>query len=573
MNPVVERMITNFKEMSRVKKAGLGLLAMVVVAGFTTMFIWANKTVFGTAYSGLTGEDAAAVVSVLKTNKIPYKLAGDGTTILVPESMVYDVRLTMAKEGIPKGEGVGYEIFDKPEFGTTEFVQKINKKRALQGELVKTIKAFEEVKNARVMIVLPKESVFVEEIKKPSASILLELNSDLNKEQVASIAHLVASSVQDLTPELVTIVDTTGRILFEGKSEEEQARIDAENLADAQYQYKVRFEENLSKRIQTMLERIVGQGKAIVRVTSEMDFSQKSMNQEIYDPFERGGEFVRSRKNRAEKIVQLTEDVPIPSTVNPITDENLNGQQTKERVNKSDDTYNYEISKQVLATNKPMAELTRLSVAAVIDGVYVYKENKDGEKQKVYQPRSAEEMLQFRNIVSRAMGQDEARGDQVSMECFPFASISELDQDEPEVTGWKKIQKDYGRLIANLILVVVLFLLVIRPIIKTVKDVKATVELEALPEPEAMEEEKDIPFDRMDAQQQQEYLESMSEEEKEMFLEQMSPSERNAYIANLSVAERARYYARTDLEKTMNILKVWASETTPPPKKKEEKED
>ncbi len=573
MNPVVERIVTNFKEMSRVKKVGLGLLAMIVVAGFTTMFIWTNKTVFGTAYSGLTGEDAAAVVTILKTNKIPYKLVGDGTTILVPESMVYDVRLTMAKEGIPKGDGVGYEIFDKPEFGTTEFVQKINKKRALQGELVRTIKAFDEVKNARVMIVLPKESVFVEEIKKPSASILLELNSDLSKDQVASIAHLVASSVQDLTLDLVTIVDTAGRILFENKSQEEQALIDAENLADAQYQYKLRFEENLSKRIQTMLERIVGQDKAIVRVTSEMDFSQKSMNQEIYDPFERGGEFVRSRKNRAEKIVQLTEDVPIPSTVNPITDEDMNGQQTNERVNKSDDTYNYEISKQVLATNKPMAVLTRLSVAAVIDGVYVYKKGKDGKTQKVYQPRSEEEMIQFRNIVSKAMGHDEARGDQVSMESFPFASISELAQDEPEVTGWQKVQKDYGRLIANLILVVVLFLLVIRPIVKTVKDVKATVELEALPEPEEAEEEKDIPFERMDPMQQQDYLATMSEEEKEAFLDQLSSSERNAYIANLTVSERAQYYARTNRERTLNILKVWAAETTPPPKKKKEEEE
>ncbi len=165
---------------------------------------------------------------MLKSSKIPYRLTGDGTTILVPDAKVYDIRLTMAKEGIPKGTGVGYEIFDKSEFGTTEFVQKINKKRALQGELARTIAAFEAVKDAKVMIVLPKESVFVEETKQPSASILLELIADLEKEEVAAIAHLVASSVQDLTPKLVTIVDTAGRILFEGKSEEEQARIDAE---------------------------------------------------------------------------------------------------------------------------------------------------------------------------------------------------------------------------------------------------------------------------------------------------------------------------------------------------------
>jgi flagellar M-ring protein FliF len=301
MNPVIERVITTLKELPMSRKIALGVFAMVLVAGFTTMFIWTNKTQFRAAYSGLTKEDAAAVVDVLKELNTPYQLTGDGTTIMVPEAVVYEVRLTMAKEGIPKGGGVGYEIFDKSEFGTTEFVLKINKKRAIQGELSRTIQAFDEVKNARVMIVLPKDSVFVEEVKKPSASILLELSSDLDKEKVTAIAHLVASSVQDLTPKLVTIVDTAGRILFEGQSEEEQARIDAENLADTQYQYKVRFEENLTRRIQTMLERIVGKDKAIVRVTSEMDFSKNDMNEEIYDPFERGGDFIRSRKTGLKK--------------------------------------------------------------------------------------------------------------------------------------------------------------------------------------------------------------------------------------------------------------------------------
>ena len=563
MNPVVERIITTFREMSLPRKIALGVLALAVIAGFTTMFIWTNKTSFKAAYTGLTREDAAAVVELLKTSNTPYRLTGDGTTIMVPESMVYDVRLTMAKEGIPKGAGVGYEIFDKTEFGTTEFVQKINKKRALQGELARTIQAFDEVKNAKVMIVLPKESVFVEETKQPSASILLELISDLEKEEVASIAHLVASAVQDLTPKLVTIVDTAGRILFEGKSEEEQARIDAENLADAQYQYKVRFEENLTRRIQTMLERIVGAEKAIVRVTSEMDFSKNNMNEEIYDPFERGGEFVRSRKNKAERVVQITEDIGIPSSVNPITDEDPPGEQTNERVNKSDDTVNYEISRRVRETQKPMATLTRLSVAAVIDGKYEFQTDESGETKRVYVPRPDAEMKQFEDIVIKAMGYNEERNDQVSMECFPFASIGEI-EGAPKLTGWKMVQKEYGRLIANLLLVLVLFLFIIRPIIKTVRDIKVTVEQEALPSPEELalleEEEREPEFVDMDADQQREFLELMTEEQKEEFLKKMTASERAAYLANLSPNEKARYYANKDLYKTVNIIKGWVSE-------------
>jgi flagellar M-ring protein FliF len=564
MNPVVERIITTFKEMSLPRKIALGVFALVLVAGFTTMFIWTNKTTFRAAYTGLNQEDASAVVEVLKSSNTPYRLTGDGTTIMVPETMVYDIRLTMAKEGIPKGEGVGYEIFDKTEFGTTEFVQKINKKRALQGELARTIKAFDEVKNARVMIVLPKESVFVEETKQPSASILLELLTDLDKEKVASIAHLVASAVQDLTPKLVTIVDTAGRILFEGKSEAEQARIDAENLADAQYQYKVRYEENLTRRIQTMLERIVGKDKAIVRVTSEMDFSKNNVNEEIYDPFERGGEFIRSRKNKAERVTQSTEDIGIPSSVNPITDEDQTGEQTNERINKSDDTVNYEISRRIRETQKPMATLSRLSVAAVIDGSYEYQTDEDGNRKRVYVPRSPEEMKQFENIVIKAMGYNEERNDQISMESFPFASIGDLETGEPKLTGWRMVQQEYGRLIANLLLVLVLFLFVIRPIIKTVRDIKVTVEQEALPSPEELalleDEDKEPTFVEMDADQQREFLEMMTEEQKEDFIRKMTASEKAAYLANLSPNEKAKYYANKDLVKTVNIIKGWISE-------------
>nr|NJM03462.1 flagellar M-ring protein FliF [Desulfobacula sp.] len=564
MNPVIEKILTTLREMPLSRKIALGVLAMALVAGFTTMFIWANKTEFRVAFSGLTKEDAALVVEKLKESNTPYRLTGDGTTITVPEAVVYDVRLAMAKDGIPKGGHVGFEIFDKTEFGTTDFVQNINKTRAIQGELARTITAFDEVKTARVMIVMPKDSVFVEEVKKPSASILLELNSDLDKEKVTAIAHLVASAIEDLTPKLVTIVDTAGRILFEGKSEEEQAKINAENLADAQYQHKIRFEENLTKRIQTMLERIVGKDKAIVRVTSEMDFSEDGMNEEIFDPFERGGEFVRSRKNRAEKVVGLTEEIPIPSTVNPIVgDDKLQGEQNKELANKSDDTFNYEISKRVREVKKPMAVLSRLSVAAVVDGKYETRADEGGNQGRTYVPRSAEEMKQFQDIVVKAMGYNEERSDQVSVECFPFASIAEIEA-EPGPKGLEKIQEQYGRLIANLLIVVALFLLVIRPIVKTVKEIKTTVEREALPSPEDLallgEEKKPPTFIEMDAKQQKEFLELMTEEQREEFLSRMNPEERVAYLMNMPVNEKARYYAEKDLLRTVNILKGWISE-------------
>lgn len=575
MNPVMEQIVTIYKDMPLSRKIAFGVLILMMVAGFTAMFIWANKTEFKAAYTGLSETDASAIVSALKESNTPYRLKGEQGIILVPASQVYEVRLAMAKEGIPKGSGIGYEIFDQTDFGTTEFVQKINKKRAIQGELARTIRAFDEVKEAKVMIVLPKDSVFVEETKKPSASILLELTSDIDKGKVAAIAHLVASSIEDLTPKLVTIVDTAGRILFEGKSEEEKSRIEARNLADAQYKYKVRYEKNIGDRIQTMLERIVGKDKAIVRVTSELDFSTSSVNEEIYDPFERETTFVRSKKILAENASKPVEQAEIPSSVNPVVPPGgTAGTQGLETINKKNDTLNYELSRRTLQTVKPMAVLKRLSVAAVIDGKYEYKTDESGNSVRAYVPRSKPEMKQFSDIVVKAMGYSEARQDQVSMECFPFASIGELGKAQPEFTGWRMVQKEYGRTIANILLVLLLFLFVIRPIIKTVKGIKESVDDKAMPGADEMglledgSGEKEPEFTEMTADDQKYYLDSMSDQERDNFITGMTPVQKAAYLDNLTLSEKAAYYAETDVAKTANIIKGWLGEVEDKEKEK-----
>ena len=566
MNPVIEKIVGTLKELSRLRKIILGVLILVVLAGFTTMFLWANKTVYKVAYKSLSKSDASEIVFKLKDSNTPYRLEDGGSTILVPEKDVYDVRLSMAKDGIPKGGGVGYEIFDKTEFGTTEFVQKINKKRAIQGELARTITAFDVVKSARVMIVLPKDSVFVEETKKPSASILLELTGELDEEKRAAIAHLVASSVQDLTPRLVTIVDTAGRILFEGKSEEEKAKIEAKNLADAQYQYKLRYEKNMGDRIQTMLERIVGKDKAIVRVTAEMDFSKDNVSEEIYDPYERGTEFVRSRKSRSENVKNDEGEVNEPSSVNPIVPPAQQTDQsgTGEVVNKNADTLNFEISKRVREQKKPMVIVKRVSVAAVVDGRYEFKEAESGETKRSYTQRPANEMRQFEDIVVKAMGFNESREDQVTVECFPFTSIAAMEKPGEELIGWRKIQKEHGRAIANMLLVLLLFLFVIRPILKTVRDVKSTVEQEEQDKLDAsslLDEEREPKFIELSGPQQRDYLALMVPEEKSKFLTNMSGNEKASYIANMAMLDKAKYYADVDFDKSVNILKGWLSET------------
>lgn len=569
MNPFFEQVVKIYREMSLYKKIALGVLILMMTSGFITMFVWANKVEFKAAYTGLSEEDASTIVSKLKENKIPYKLQNGGTTILVQEAQVYEVRLSMAKDGIPKGSGVGYEIFDKTDFGTTEFVQKVNKLRAIQGELARTIRAFEEVKDAKVMIVLPKDSVFVEETKKPSASILLELKADLDDEKVSAIAHLVSSAIEDLTPELVTIVDTTGRILFEAKTmEEKKAQQKIHDLAETQYRYKERYETDLANRIETMLERIVGKDKAIVRVVSEMDFTTNSVNEEIYDPFERNSEFVRSKKDLSESARKRTEDKGTPSSVNPITNEDPNAVKNIEEVTKSDNTVNYELSRRVSETVKPMAVIKRVSVAAVIDGKYEYKTDENGNRVKTYVPRSEEEMKQFTDVVGKAVGYNEEREDQVSMESFPFASIDEMGKDEPGLKGWRFVQKEYGRTIANVLLIILLFLFVIRPIIKTAKDIQTSVEQAALPQPDptelleqAPEEEEPEPsFVELDPQSQKDILSAMSSEERDAFIAALPSADREIYLSSIKVSEKAFYLAKSDIDRSANIIKAWLTE-------------
>ncbi|MBF0112475.1 MAG: flagellar M-ring protein FliF [Desulfamplus sp.] len=569
MNPFFEQIVKIYKEMSLYKKIALGTLILVTIAAFITMFVWANKVEFKAAYTELSEEDASTIVSKLKENKVPYKLQNGGSIILVPEANVYDVRLDLARQGIPKASGVGYEIFDTTDFGTTEFVQKINKLRAIQGELARTIRAFEEVKDAKVMIVLPKDSVFVEETKKPSASILLELKSDLDDDKVSAIAHLVSSAIEDLTPELVTIVDTTGRILFEAKTmEEKKAQQKVQDLAETQYKYKERYETDLSNRIETMLERIVGKDKAIVRVVSEMDFTTSSINEELYDPFERNTTFVRSKKLMTEAARKASEDKGTPSSVNPITNEEPKAENNVEEVKKSDDTVNYEISRRVSETVKPMAVIKRVSIAAVIDGKYEYKTDENGNRVRNYVPRTEEEMKQFHDVVGKAVGYNEEREDQVSVESFPFASIDEMGQDDPELKGWKFVQKEYGRTIANVLLIILLFLFVIRPIIKTAKDIQTSVEQAALPEPDAKElleqaqkeEEPEPSFIELDPQEQKEILNAMSPEERDKFIAGLPYAEREAYLSSIKISEKAFYLAKSDLERSANIIKGWLTE-------------
>lgn len=443
------------------RKIAVGALLFVVITLFCGIIFWSNMVEYRPLYSGLSPEDASQVVTRLKDLKVPYKLDNGGTGVSVPADQLYDLRLSMASEGIPKGGGVGFEIFNKTEFGTTEFVQKLNYQRALQGELARTIREIDEVRDARVLIVMPKDSVFVEETKPPSASVLLKLRKSLPQSQVNAIVHLVASSVEGMTPDRVTVVDSQGKILSSGVPEDEDKQ-----LLNSQLTYKLAYERNLTQRVQSMLEQIVGQGKCIVRVTADMDFSRVDVSEELYDP---DGQVVRSRQNVVEKNDKTNVGPEDISSVNPLAD--MDTAKRTEKQERNDDTVNYEISRTTRRTTQPLGQVTRLSVAAVLDGTYTTETAEDGTRSRAYHARTPEEMQLFSSIVRQAMGYSADREDQVTVESMPFTMEEGWEMEKEPVTGVNKLVDDYGKMGLNLLAVVLIFFFVVRPLIRTLRDV------------------------------------------------------------------------------------------------------
>ena len=466
MNNVMSQLVNVIRSLPLSRKISIAFTLALVIAGFALMFMWANQADYQVLFNNLSPEDGGAIVSKLRERNIPFKIEANGTVIMVPAEKVHELRLTLAGDGLPRGGNIGFEIFDHTDFRTTTFVQELNYRRALQGELARTINQFKEVNSSKVFIVIPKESLFVEESKPATAAIQLDLRSSLPPAKLAAIIHLVASAVEGLEPGQVTVVDTKGRIIFKGGDGDNPPAL----LSNAQLDYKGKVEGEIRKNVQSMLEGIVGIGKAIVRVNAEIDFSRATLNEEEYDPY---ATVVRSERN-IEESAQASEGTAETAqtlinkrrgVVPPATG-------AEKRNTKKDVATNYEINKITRTILKPAGTIKRLSVAAVIDGTYTVETLRDGTTKRTYIQRSEEELRKFEDLVKRAMGYSEDREDQISLNSMSFSETVSADT-LTESTGSKfdimKLVGNYRRTIVNLLLVILVFFLVIRPLLKGLK--------------------------------------------------------------------------------------------------------
>jgi len=368
-------------------------------------------------FDGVDPKDAALIIQQLQTDNIPYKIPKEDV-ILIPEDKVYEERMKLAGAGLPKSSQVGFELFDKQDFGATDFDQQVKYLRAIEGELSKTIQSLRPVQKATVSVAIPKETVFVSKDIPPTASVVLSLNPNmqLSSKQIFGIKNLVASSVPKLKPENVRIVNQDGEPLGE-----DDELTTSRELAASQLKYKQNLEKVYEDKILNILTPIIGgQNRVVAKVNIEFDFSQKNSTQEKFDP----ENVVRSEQNLEEKRegFRPKEIGGVPGAVSNIGPvQGLEDNELKEKYEKTQATTNYEISKTTSSIKGEFATVKRVSAAVVVDGKYEIANN-NGIEEVIYTPQSDTELASIQDLVKQAIGYAQNRGDEVTVSNFRFDS-------------------------------------------------------------------------------------------------------------------------------------------------------
>jgi flagellar M-ring protein FliF len=410
----LKRIFEHFSEIVKRMSVSQVVMLVAIVAGMIVGIVavagWLGKVTYQPLYANLDSSEAAQITTYLTDKKIPYQLSAGGTTIKVPESDLYEARLALASQGLPHSGTVGYSIFDETNLGMTDFLQKLNFRRALEGELAKTISSLNEVRAARVHIVIPEERLFAEQQKEATASVVLKLThrDGLTKSQISGISHLVASSVEGLKSGNITIVDYNGNILSGGNSGSDNIALTSNQLEVTQA-----LEQDLERKAQTMLDGVLGMGKSIVRVSAELDFQEYSRTSENYDP----------------NLVAIRSEQRTEATDQASKKGEENAEDTQE--NRSEVTVtNYEVSKTVEALRNAPGTIKRLSVAVTLDGTYSMIENSDGVEELVYEPRPQDEIDRLSAIVKNVVGFSAERNDQIEIVNIAFDNTYLQDQQK-----------------------------------------------------------------------------------------------------------------------------------------------
>ncbi|MBX3592154.1 MAG: flagellar M-ring protein FliF [Burkholderiaceae bacterium] len=451
--------------------AGLAALVAIVVASLA----WSRQPDYRVLFTNLSDKDGGAVIAALSQMNVPYRFAPGGAAILVPEDRVHDARLKLASQGLPRGGTVGFELMENQKFGVTQFQERLNFQRGLEGELARSIQSLAAVQNARVHLALPVQNGFLREQQKPSASVLLSLypGRTLDRGQVAGIVHLVASSVPDLAPKQVSVIDQTGSLLSsDGESP-------ANGLDASQLNYVRQLESGFTQRVLDIVEPIVGTGNVRAQVTADVDFTQSESTAEQYRP-NQGGEPAAVRSQQvlesadASAAAQgipgaLSNQPPVPATA-PV---NGAAQPTAAAAagrpgsagGRREATTNYEVDKTVRVTRNATGTIRRLTAAIVVN----HRRTVDESGKVTLAPLTPAELENVNALVRETIGFNRERGDSINVVNAPFTEIEA--PKEPALAIWQQpeniaLARDVGKQLGLLLLAVIVIFTLIRPALK-----------------------------------------------------------------------------------------------------------
>ncbi len=462
MNGILEFL----KNLGAPRVAAMGAVALGLVGFFVYIILRMSQPQMALLFSDLTLEDSAQIVKELERRQVRFQLRNDGAQVFVQQEQVARVRLQLAETGMPRGGGVGYEIFDKGDaLSSTSFVQNMNQLRALEGELARTIRGIERVQTARVHLVMPERALFSRERTEPSASIVLRVRGGLEPQQIRAVRHLVASAVRGLSPQRISIVDESGRLLADGAG-------DAAGMTGTSIdERRASQERHLREQVESIIASVVGPGRARVRVAADMDFNRVTQTSDDFDPERR---VVRSTQTREEQSnsgesrdgqVSVGNELP---GANQTTPQQPNA--PREASRKSEETVNYEIARTQRTEVTEGGRIRRVSVAVLVDGIYA----RDAQGNVNYQPRPAEELERIGALVRSAIGFDQRRGDQVEIVNLRFAEAPQLAAPEAPRPWWMiyDLTKEDIRyaieLVVLLIVSLLVMLFVVRPLLRRI---------------------------------------------------------------------------------------------------------
>lgn len=537
LNARLQQAVQNINALTPRQKIAAAAAIALAIALVVGVLMWNRQPEYGVLFSNLDERDGGQVIAALQQQNVPYRMSPNGMSILVPQAQVHELRLRLAANGLPKGGLVGFELMDTQKLGVSQFNEQINYQRALEGELSRTIQSINSVSAARVHLAMPKQTAFLRDDQKPTASVMVTLRPGrvLDANQVAGIVHLVSSSVPRMVESGVNIIDQNGELLTTKNDPLRQSGLDATQL-----EYVKEVEAGFIRRIENILQPMVGKDNFRAQVAADVDFNQVEQTAETFKPNPSPDQAIRSQQTTEETNRQpgpqgvpgaLTNQPPVPATA-PITTPpvppNQAGTGQTATTNRTA-VLNYEVDRTVQHVKQSLGQLKRLSVAVVVN--HRTETLPNGQTQTV--PLSDEEVARINNLVREAVGYNPARGDTINVATSPFAGLGA----EPALPIWKdpemvELGKEGLKYLLVLLVVLFVYFAIIRPLMKSV-----------MPPPTEAEKAEAA-----------EAGEPGEEGEEGVEVSLSGAAQANTYEAKLA---RARELAKEDPKMVANLIREW----------------